>query len=133
MWMIGSDARIKTEVVTVANALETLDKVRLVSFRYTDSYRAAHPTIEDHAYVNVIAQEFQEVFPDFVKHSGEKLADGSDMLQVDPYPLTIYSAAAVQELHRKVEDQAAELRAKEARILALEQRLERLEARLGNP
>ncbi len=127
MWLIGSDARIKRDVATVTNALETLDKVRLVSFRYTDDYRAAHPSIEDHTYLNVIAQEFQEVFPDFVRHSGEKLADGSAMLQVDPYPLTIYSAAAVQELHRKVEDLAAELRAKEARLQALEQRLQKLE------
>ncbi len=31
----------------------------------------------------------------------EKLPDGSDILQVDTYPLTIYSAAAIQELNQK--------------------------------
>src|SRR6185436_18454796 len=36
----NSDRRIKTDVHTITNALETLDGVRLVSFRYTDEYRA---------------------------------------------------------------------------------------------
>ena len=74
-----------------------------MDFRYTDDYRAAHPGIEDKRYLNVIAQEFAKVFPDDVKSSGEKLPDGSPILQVDTYPLTIYSAAAVQELHRENE------------------------------
>jgi hypothetical protein len=90
-----------------------LDKVRLVDFRYTDQYRREHPGIADKRYMNVIAQEFAEVFPDHVKGSGEKLPDGSEILQVDTYPLTIYSAAAVQELHRETKtlrSENAELR-----------------------
>ena len=47
----------------------------------------------------MIAQEFRAVFPDHVQSSGEKLPDGSEILQVDTYPLTIYSAAAIQELN----------------------------------
>jgi hypothetical protein len=87
--------------------------------------------------MNVIAQEFQEIFPDYVKSSGEKLPDGREILQVDPYPLTIYSAAAVQELHKKVKNkdgQIAELRAQNEanrrHIEQLEARLARLEAAL---
>lgn len=99
-WLSNSDRRIKTDVKSIAGGLETLDKVRLVDFRYTDDYLAAHPEIDDKRYPNVIAQEFAEVFPDHVKESGEFLADGSSILQVDTYPLTIYSAVAVQELHR---------------------------------
>jgi hypothetical protein len=99
-WLANSDRRIKTEITSLSGALEKIDQVRLVNFRYTDDYRAAHPAIEDVRYLNVIAQEFAEVFPDHVKESGEFLADGSPILQVDTYPLTIYSAAAVQELHR---------------------------------
>lgn len=113
-WLANSDARIKQDIRTVTNALETLDRVHLVSFRYTDSYRAAHPAAEDRRYLNVVAQEFREVFPDDVKSSGEKLPDGSEILQVDTYPLTIYSAAAIQELNQKLED-------KERRIQELEQ------------
>ena len=122
-WLANSDARIKTDIVTVTNALDTLGKVRLVSFRYTDNYRAKHPSIEDRPYLNVVAQEFQRVFPDYVKSSGEPL-DGQDILQVDSYPLTVYSAAAVQELNRKLEQS---LKAKDAEIELLKARLAAVE------
>jgi hypothetical protein len=112
-WLANSDARIKTGVRTIESALETLDRIRLVSFRYTPEYRVAHPEIDDREYLNVIAQEFREVFPEHVKGSGEHLGSGEEILQVDTYPLTIYSAAAIQELHDLV-------RAQQARIDALE-------------
>ncbi len=138
-WLANSDAAIKTEVETVASALDTLDKVRLVSFRYTNAYRSEHPCIEDRMYLNVIAQEFREVFPDYVQSSGETLPDGREILQVDPFPLTIYAAAAVQELHKKVKQKdgrIAELRdqneANRQRIEKLESRLARLEALLDS-
>jgi len=41
-------------------------------------------------------------------------------LQVDTYPLTIYSAAAIQELNRKVETQRAENAELKQRLDALE-------------
>ena len=98
-----------------------LEQIRLVDFRYTEDYLADHPSIEDKRYLNVIAQEFAGVFPDDVKSSGEFLPDGSPILQVDIYPLTIYSAAAIQESHRenkllkaKLEDQEQPLRKLEA-------------------
>ncbi|MBS0197852.1 MAG: tail fiber domain-containing protein [Planctomycetes bacterium] len=103
-WLANSDARIKTNVRSVTNALDTLDKVRLVSFDYTPSYLAAHPGLEHRRYLNVIAQEFAQVFPDHVKPSGEKLADGSSILQVDTHPLTIYAAAAVKELNSRLKE-----------------------------
>jgi hypothetical protein len=109
-WLANSDRRIKTEVETITNALQKLEQVRLASFRYTQDYRGEHPGIEDRKYVNVIAQEFQKVFPDAVKSSGDKLPNGDEILQVDTYPLTIYSAAAVQELNRKVAEGEATLR-----------------------
>ncbi|MBI5384885.1 MAG: tail fiber domain-containing protein [Verrucomicrobia bacterium] len=129
-WLANSDARIKTEVATVTNAVDTLAKVRLVSFRYTDDYRAAHPSVKDRAYVNVIAQEFRQVFPDAVQGSGERLADGSEILQVDTYPLTIYSAAAVQELNQKVEHLSGELKRREVENADLQHRLDKLESLL---
>lgn len=102
-WLANSDARIKKDIQPVTDALAKLGQVRLVSFRYADDYRQAHASIEDRPYLNVVAQEFRKVFPEHVRSSGEKLADGSEMLQVDTYPLTIYSAAAVQELNHKME------------------------------
>ncbi|MCB9853337.1 MAG: tail fiber domain-containing protein [Phycisphaerales bacterium] len=123
-WLANSDRRIKTNIETIGSALDTLDRVRLVSFEYTDDYKKSHPGVGDGRYLNVIAQEFAEVFPDHVKGSGERLPDGSEILQVDTYPLTIYSAAAVQELHKQ-------MRAKDAEIESLNQRIDRLESLVG--
>jgi hypothetical protein len=129
-FVANSDARIKQDIGTITNALDTLARVRLVSFRYTEAYRAAHPSLEDRPYLNVIAQEFQQVFPDQVKGSGEFLPDGNEILQVDPWPVTIYAAAAAQELARRnadLERNVQELKATTAdlaeRLAALEQAL----------
>ena len=108
-WWANSDARIKTDIQAVTNALEILCQVRLISFQYTDEYRLRHSGIEDRPYLNVVAQEFAQVFPDYVQGSGEKLADGEEILQVDTYPLTIYTAAAVQELHDIVKTKNEEI------------------------
>jgi hypothetical protein len=126
-WLANSDARIKIGVQTVTGALDKISRVRLVQFRYTDDYRATHPGVADREYLNVVAQEFQKVFPEDVKRSGEKLADGDDILQVDTYPLTIYSAAAIQELNRKLQDLNGQLKRRDAENAELKQRLEKLE------
>ena len=123
-WLANSDRRIKTEIETVTGALETLSQVRLVNFRYTPDYLAAHPGLEDRSYLNVIAQEFAEVFPDHVKSSGETMPDGSPILQVDTYPLTIFTAAAVQELQRENEVLKAQLASQEERLFKLEAALQ---------
>ncbi|MGE3180709.1 MAG: tail fiber domain-containing protein [Phycisphaerae bacterium] len=137
-WLANSDARIKSSVETIENALDTLDRVRLVSFDYVDWYKDAHPAVGDRRHLNVIAQEFAEVFPEYVKSSGEKLPNGDDILQVDTYPLTIYSAAAVQELHAVVRMQGSsisELRRENQQLQnangKLLQRLEKIEAALN--
>jgi hypothetical protein len=107
--------------------------VRLVDFRYTAGYLAAYPEIEDRRYPNVIAQEFAEVFPEDVKGSGQLLSDGSEVLQVDTYPLTIYSAAAIQELHRENQALQKKLLEHEQRLGEQEARLRKLEVLLTNP
>jgi hypothetical protein len=129
-WLSNSDRRIKADIESISGALEKLDQVRLVDFRYNEDYLAAHPEIEDRRYPNVIAQEFQQVFPNDVKNSGETLPDGSEILQVDTYPLTIYSAAAVQELHRQNQKQQRENQQLRGKIAGLEERLRKIEEAL---
>jgi alpha-tubulin suppressor-like RCC1 family protein len=129
-WLSNSDRRIKADIESISGALEKLDQVRLVDFRYTEDYLAAHPEIEDRRYPNVIAQEFAQVFPNEVKSSGETLPDGSEILQVDTYPLTIYSAAAVQELHRENQQQHRENKLLRGKIAGLEERLRKIEESL---
>lgn len=122
-WEANSDGRIKQDIAPIDNALDTLAKVRPVSFRYTDAYRAEHPQVADQRYYNVIAQQFAEVFPDAVTKSGEYLpgtartAD-NEILQVDTYPAQIVTIAAVQELAQ--------------RNAALEAMVERLMTRIAN-
>ena len=124
-WLTSSDRRIKTDIESINGALEKIDAVRLVDFRYTADYLAAHPEIENRRYPNVIAQEFQQVFPDDVKRSGQRLPDGSEILQVDTYPLTIYSAAAIQELHRENRLLKKKLNDQEQRLRKLEEILKK--------
>jgi len=129
-WLANSDERIKTDVRTVTDALDTLDRVRLVSFRYNDAYRKAHPSVGDRRYLNVLAQEFRKVFPDDVKGSGEKLPNGDEILQVDTYPLTIYAAASVQELHQLVKAKDAEIARQGQELATLSARLAKLETQM---
>ena len=96
-WLANSDARIKTDVRPIENALATLGKLRPVVFRYTPEHRAKHPSIEDRDYNNFIAQEYRDVFPAAVKEDGEGL------LQVDTYDVQPYLVRAVQELAVAVE------------------------------
>ena len=105
-WKANSDRRIKQDIEPVEKALDTLAKLRPVSFRYTDGYRGAHDGIADRRYYNVIAQEFAEVFPEAVTGSGEYIDSAAktpenEILQVDTYPAQIVTIAAVQELAQK--------------------------------
>lgn len=122
-WLANSDRRIKRDIRSLTNnALETLARVRPVSFRYTEAYRAAHPVIADRDYVNVVAQEFAEVFPDSVQSSGEPPPEGQGeaVRQVDTHPLLIYGTAAIQELNRKLEQKETEITELNGRLECLE-------------
>jgi hypothetical protein len=122
-WLANSDCRIKTNVRTIKNALETIDRLRPVAFRYTDEYKAKHPSVKDQDYYNYIAQEFQEVFPDSVQSSGE---DG--ILQMDSHPAGVYAIAAIQELHQIVQEKDHKIDGLREQNEALEARLAQLEA-----
>jgi hypothetical protein len=131
-WLANSDRRIKTDIRPVTGALETLKKVNPVTFRYTEDYRRAHPGIADVAYYNVIAQEFREVFPDAVKDSGEKLPDGSSILQVDTHPAAITALAAIKELKQEKDAEIAALRQeKDAEIARLREETKSLREALA--
>lgn len=101
-WLANSDARIKTDIAP-AEGLSLLTKLRPVKFRYTDEYLAMHPEIENRVYYNFIAQEFAQVFPDYVQGSGEYLSDGSEILQLDSYAANVVAIRAIQELNEKVD------------------------------
>jgi hypothetical protein len=112
-WLANSDRRIKRDVRDLEGALEVIERVRPVGFRYTAAYLAEHPDIEDVEYFNVIAQEFAEVFPDAVSETKEGI------LQVDTYPALIHALAAIQELaerNRQLAEQGRTLAEANARL-----------------
>jgi len=98
-WIANSDKRIKTNIIDIKSAKETLLKLRPVKFKYTDEWKKRNPSIKDYFYYNYIAQEFKEVFPNAVKGSGEFLkGDAVEILQIDTYNAQILTTKAVQEL-----------------------------------
>jgi len=115
-WLANSDIRIKTDIQDIGNALDVINMLRPVKFRYSEEYMLQYPSITDHYYYNFIAQDFQKVFPDFVQDNGE------GYLQIDTYPVTPYLVAAVQELNKTIEQLKAENNELKARIEALENR-----------
>ena len=119
-WAANSDRRIKTDIHPVTGALGMIERLNPVTFHYTPEYLEEHGIIDDVPYYNVIAQEFREVFPNAVRGSGDRLPDGSEILQVDTYPATITTIAAVKELNEKLKAKDEELEALKARMEALE-------------
>lgn len=131
----NSDRRIKQDIEPIDNALDTIQQLRPVTFRYSDAYRASHPEIADQRYYNVIAQEFAQVFPDAVHGSGEYLAGAAktpdnEILQVDTYPALITTVAAVQQLATDDETTTQRVHHLETENAALKAQLDRLSARL---
>jgi hypothetical protein len=125
LWTVSSDSRIKTDIASIdrASALSRIEAVRPVSFRYIPEYLEKTKS-EDKTYVNFIAQELEQVFPECVQRNGQKLEktvtpevrgeDGNvvteavkevvvdDIASVDSHSLIIHLIAAVQELSAKV-------------------------------
>jgi hypothetical protein len=102
-WLANSDRRIKTDFQEI-DGIETLKKLHPLKFKYTEEWKKQHPLIEDKYYYNFIAQEFQQVFPDAVKGSGEYIeGDPKEVLQIDTYNAEIVTIKAVQELIQRVE------------------------------
>ena len=102
-WLANSDINIKTDINTIDGALDRINKVRLVSFKYKDAYKEANNGIKDKYYHNVIAQEFQDIYPDYVYDSGDVFEEHK-VLQVDTNPMYVDSVSAIQELSKMVID-----------------------------
>ena len=114
-WLANSDINIKTDINTIEGALDRINKVRLVSFKYKDAYKEANNGIKDKFYHNVIAQEFQEIYPDYVYDSGD-LFEEHKVLQVDTNPMYVDSVSAIQELSKMIQEQQAQIEELKARL-----------------
>ena len=140
-WLANSDKRIKTDISDINNSFETILKLRPVKFKYTEEWKKRNPSIQDKYYYNFIAQEYQNVFPESVKGSGEYLDnDTEEILQIDSYNAQIVTIKAVQELILKSEEQQkqidalktenAELKAKQTNYEQLKADVDKIKASL---
>jgi hypothetical protein len=122
-WNVASDRRLKTGIKPIASALDTLGRIKPVLFRYNADFLDKHPSTKAKEHFGVIAQEYEEVFPEFVTQG----ADG--YLSVDASPLPFVIAAAVKELHLALSGQTEEVAALKQRNELLEKRLAELETK----
>lgn len=132
-WAAPSDRRIKQDVVPIAGAVDTLLKLRPVSFHYTADYRAMQGGFADKPFLGFVAQEFAEVFPEAVTSSGKHVPGGQDdapILELDSNPALITTVAAVQELAIRTNDRDDEIAKLHAENAELRVRLDALAARM---
>jgi hypothetical protein len=128
-WLANSDRRIKTDIHQIENAKEILLQLNPVKFKYTEYWKSKHPSIEDIYYYNFIAQEYQVVFPESVKGSGEYLdGDNKEILQLDSYNAQIVTIQAVKDLIIENIEQKEKINQLEQRIAELESLKAEIEA-----
>ncbi len=102
-WNTTSDRRVKTDIHGIENAVETINKLRPVEYRYNEDYLKEHPEIEDRYYHYFIAQEYAEVFP-------KGVVMGKDgLLSMNSTSANVYTIKAVQELSDENQKLRAEL------------------------
>ena len=73
---VVSDERLKDNVETIANPLDTIAALRGVTFEWNKGHRQGQKDI------GVIAQEVQRVLPELIVEAKDSLIDGEDYLTV---------------------------------------------------
>ena len=126
-WLASSDRRIKQDVLPINNAVDTILKLRPVSFHYTPDYRQMEGGLSDKTYLGFVAQDFAEVFPEAVTRTSEHVpgapASDPNILALDANPALITTVAAVQELAVQLHDRESDIAALHAENAALRSEL----------
>jgi hypothetical protein len=100
-WSAPSDARLKRDIQPLDHMLDTLLQLRGVTFEYARPDDNLHPAGR---HTGFIAQEVQQVFPDWVGHT----ADG--YLSVGPQGFEAMTVEALRELRAEKDAEIADLR-----------------------
>lgn len=130
-WNVISDRRVKREIEEIRDACSTIMKLRPVTYRYSRDWMEQHPKLQERAYYNFIAQEFNEVFPEAV-HQVDKYIEGDaePLYEMNSQPASIVAIKAIQELieeNRKQQQMIEALQEENRELRSLEKRLETLE------
>lgn len=118
----SSDRRLKADIQTLDNTLNNVLEMRGVAYRWKDTKK------DQRTQIGVIAQEVEEVYPEFVhtNNDGEKAVNYAQM--------TAVLIEAIKELNEKVESLETEnvaLKADASKASDLESRLAQIEKLLG--
>ena len=101
-WQQTSDVRVKENINTISNALDTLTALNPVTFDYKQEFADKNSWNEDKKLNNIgfIAQEFETVFPKYVHSIQDKVGDQTieDFKSIDTGHLIPYLVKAIQEL-----------------------------------
>lgn len=117
-WGANSDLRLKKDVESFTQGLESIRQIRPVWYRYNGINGL--PT--QPRYVGVIAQELQRVAPQMVSANAAR-ANPESYLMVDPSDFTYMLINSVKELDQTVEKQKQIIEAQESKINAIEKAL----------
>ncbi len=113
-----SDKRLKTNILPLNNALSNVMKMRGVSYNWIDKSRS------EQLQIGVIAQEVEEVYPEFV-HTNEE-----GMKSVNYSQMVAVLIEAIKELNTKIstlETENASLKASLAEVDGLKSQMKNLE------
>jgi hypothetical protein len=103
----SSDARLKTNIRNIDNALVKLDKIRGVYY-YHNELAATYGFSNDEQQVGVLAQEFQEVFPEVVKPAPFDTGDNGGSKSGENY-LTVQYEKIVPLLINAIKEQQVQI------------------------
>lgn len=136
-WSTASDQRLKKNIHSLKNSLETLKEVEFVEFEYNGLAR----TPKDKKYYGVLAQQVRKVLPSTVKTFSGRLdtshKNNTELFMFNPSDLMYTGLNAIKELATLTEEQHQELiesleeekgknRVLENRISEMENKLEQL-------
>ena len=123
VWSVVSDSRVKQDITTISGALDKINALRPVKFKYTHDYcNCDHSgNIDDDTYYyNFIAQEVETHLPEAVTTTNIDVHDHDtdevlveNIKTLDAHIINVYLVSAIKELK-------AELDAAKARITELE-------------
>ena len=116
-----SDERLKENVTVVENAIESLKKIRGVSFTWKKDIDSQERP--EGKKFGVLAQEVLQIDPEMCEQP-EAVTDGDDKFYTFDYSnLTPYFIEAIKEQQATIESQQAKIDSLEARLAALEAKL----------
>jgi hypothetical protein len=101
-WINISDRRVKKDFRDISknDIIYALNNLRPVKFRYISEYLKYHPELNaDEFHFNYIAQEFEQIFPEY---SYQDPITGIKSISI--HPTGPYIVAMIQYLHKLVEE-----------------------------